>query len=409
MKILLIQDTDWIKRNPAQQHHLAEMLSLRGHEIRVIDFEILWRTQGRKELFSRREVFGNIAKIHNGAKAMVIRPAIIKIPLLDYVSVFFSQNNEIYRQIEQFGPDVIVGFGPISYLAGMVAKVYNLPFIYYWIDVSHRLISSKPLQLIAWILERITLKLAGKVLTINDKLKEYVIKNGAPSERTQVLRAGIDFAQFDLNIDGDAIREQYGLREEDVVLFFMGWLYRFSGVKEVALQLAKTEYPGFKFLIVGDGDLYDELRQLREKYNMSDRVILTGKKPYSEIPTLIATSDICLLPAYPTEKIMRDIVPIKMYEYMAMGKPVISTKLPGVVKEFGEGKGVVYVDRPEDVVRKAKELARDGGLEELGMKARGFAERYNWDKITDDFERIMREVVKERRNLDQEHGVSMYL
>jgi glycosyltransferase involved in cell wall biosynthesis len=44
---------------------------------------------------------------------------------------------------------------------------------------------------------------------------------------------------------------------------------------------------------------------------------------------------------------MRDIVLIKLYEYMAMGKPVITTKLPGVMQEFGEDHGVVYVDKME--------------------------------------------------------------
>ena len=390
MKILIVQDTDWLKRNPAQQHHLAEMLSLRGHEIRVIDFEILWITQSRTDLWSRREIFCNISKIHEGAKIRVVRPGIIKVPLLDYISVFLSQMKEIRHQIKEFTPDIIVGFGPISYLAGRAAKKHRLPFIFYWIDVSHRLITFKPFQLVAWVLERITLKLADRILTINDKLKEYVIRIGAPPERTQVLRAGIDFAQFDLSISGNMMRERYGLAKEDIVLFFMGWLYRFSGVKEVASQLAKSENPDFKFLIVGDGDLYHELRHFSKKYNLSSKVILTGKKPYSEIPALIAASDICLLPAYPDEKIMQDIVPIKMYEYMAMGKPVISSRLPGVVKEFGEGNGVVYAESPEDVVRKATKIVNSNSLGQLGKKARSFAEKYSWNNIVSDFERALR-------------------
>ncbi|GAG03665.1 unnamed protein product, partial [marine sediment metagenome] len=94
MKILITQETDWLKRNPAQQHHLAEMLSLRGHEIRAIDYELLWKTQGKKELYSRRQVFNNVSKIHNGAKVTVIRPSIIKIPCLDYASLAFSHKKE---------------------------------------------------------------------------------------------------------------------------------------------------------------------------------------------------------------------------------------------------------------------------------------------------------------------------
>ena len=61
MRILTIQETDWLKRNPLQQHHLAEILSLRGHDIRVIDYEILWKTQGKRELYSKRETFESIS------------------------------------------------------------------------------------------------------------------------------------------------------------------------------------------------------------------------------------------------------------------------------------------------------------------------------------------------------------
>ena len=43
MKILVVQESDWMKRNPHQQHHLMELLGLRGHEIRVIDYEVDWK------------------------------------------------------------------------------------------------------------------------------------------------------------------------------------------------------------------------------------------------------------------------------------------------------------------------------------------------------------------------------
>jgi hypothetical protein len=40
MKILIVHETDWLKNNPTQPIHLAEKLSLRGHEIHAIDFEL---------------------------------------------------------------------------------------------------------------------------------------------------------------------------------------------------------------------------------------------------------------------------------------------------------------------------------------------------------------------------------
>jgi glycosyltransferase involved in cell wall biosynthesis len=94
---------------------------------------------------------------------------------------------------------------------------------------------------------------------------------------------------------------------------------------------------------------------------------------------------------------MQDIVPIKMYEYMAMKKPVIATRLPGVTKEFGEDNGVIYVDKPEDAVAKAMELIQSARIEELGQKARGFVEKYSWQSITDEFEKILKETVESSR------------
>jgi len=399
MKILLVQESDWLKRGPHQQHQLADRLSLRGHQIRVIDYQILWRVDSKKQLCSRRQVFNNVSKVLQRAKVTVIRPGIIKIPMMDYLSLIFTHRKEIRRQIKEFSPDVIVGFGILNgYLAVKAARRNNIPFIYYWIDVLHRLIPFKPLHPIAKMVESKALKQANRILAINDKLKDYVIETGASPEHTQVVRAGIDIELFNPPDNGDNVRKQYGLKKDDIVLFFMGWLYHFSGLKEVAQQLAGMKDPRLKLLIVGEGDAYDELERIQDKYNLQDRLILTGKKPYQEIPAFIDASDVCLLPAYPTERIMQDIVPIKIYEYMAMAKPVVSTELPGVIGEFGEDNGVVYVSKPEDVVGKAIGLIQNGSSKELGAKARSFAERYSWGSITDEFEKILEQVVKEKEN-----------
>jgi len=397
VNILLVQDSDWLVRGPHQQHHLMERLALKQHKIHVIDYEILWRTHGRKMLYSKRQVFDNVSRIYKGAKITVIRPSIVKIPWLDYVSLIFAQRKEIHQQIKEFSPDVIIGLGILSsYSAMKAAKRNDIPFIYYWIDLLHRLISFKPFQPVAKILESKALRQADRVLAINEQLRRCLVRMGASPERTEVLRAGIDVERFNPTYNGSAIREQYGFKENDIVLFFMGWLYHFSGLKEVVARLAETKDNNLKLLIVGEGDAYDELQQIRYKYDLQDRVVLTGKKPYQEIPSFIAAADVCLLPAYPTEKIMQDIVPIKIYEYMAMAKPVISTRLPGIVREFGEGNGVVYINRPEDVITKAIRLIQDSSLKQLGTKARNFVERNSWHNITVQLEKILDEVVKGR-------------
>jgi glycosyltransferase involved in cell wall biosynthesis len=398
MKILFTQETDWLKRGPHQQHHLADRLSLRGHEIRVIDFDFMWREEREKLLFSKRKVFFNVFKIDDRAKVTIIRPGMIKAPLFDYVSSFFTFKKEIERQIKEYAPDIVVSFSiRDAYLSSKIAKRYNIPFAYYWIDVNHRLIPSKLLQPIGKMFEMKAITKAKKVLVINEKLGDYVHKLGAPRNLIKVIRAGIDIDKFDPDIKGDSIRQKYKISKKDVVIFFMGWLYNFSGLKETALKLGETNHDSLKMLIVGEGDAYDELKGIQEDHKLQDRIILAGKKSYQEIPDFIAAADICILPAYPWEPIMQDIVPIKLYEYMAMKKPVIVTRLPGVIKEFGNNNGLAYVDKPEDVIEKAISLISTTDITDLGAKARQFVENNSWRRITDEFESTLKEVIEQNK------------
>jgi len=397
MKILFTQETDWIKRNPAQQHNLAEMLSRRGHEVRVIDYELPWKSETKKGLFSKRKVFEKVSKIHKDANITVIRPGSIKLPILNYISLFFSHRKEIKRQIQEFNPEVIVGWGIInSYLAAKAAQKNNIPFIYYWIYVLHLLIPNRLFRPLGKAIEKKALKKADFVIVINENLKGHVVSLGASADKSSVIRAGIDLIRFDSKINYINIRKQYDLNDYDRVLFFMGWLYHFSGLGDVMKALSKNGNLRLKLLIVGEGDAHADLKVLRDRYRLGDRVILTGNKEYSEIPNFIAAADICILPTDPSEPIMQDIVPIKMYEYMIMRKPVIATRLPGLMKEFGEGNGVIYAEQPREVIKIAEGLFNSGShhIFRLGLLARKYVERNSWNKITNQFERTLEDAIR---------------
>ncbi len=405
MKILLIQETDWFVKGPLQQHHLMERLSLKGHEIRVIDFEVVWNTNEKKELKSKHQVYENVSRIYEGASVTVIRPPIIKIPSLDYVSLVFTRKKEIKKQIEEFKPDIIIGFQILTpYVALKPAKKYNVPFIYYWTDVYHAQIPLKIYQPLGKLVEQRILENADAVIVINDLLKDYVIKLGSDPNKTFVEKAGLDFEFFDANISGNNIRKKFKVNEDDTLILFIGWLYNFSGLKETAKEICRNrkEYKNLKFLIVGEGDAYQDLQTTIKKYGMEDYVFMTGKQPYQSIPEFIASSDICILPSF-NNNIMNDIVPIKTYEYMSMSKPVIATKLPGVMREFGENNGVFYVDNPKEVFYKALELIKNDELEYYGKKAREFTLKNDWNDVVHHFESISKDVIEWRKSKIQNH------
>jgi glycosyltransferase involved in cell wall biosynthesis len=402
MKILLVQDTDWIARNIHQHHHVGERLCLRGHDLSVIDYELLWRTNGngKRTLFSRRQVFRGVSKVLHNANVTVIRPATLRLPFLNYASMLITYGHEISAQLRESPPDVIIGMYLLTnYLALRAAKRKRIPFVFQVLEPNYEMIPSKLLRPIGKLIERKIFRGADKVVVINEGLREYAIRMGARPEKTCVIRAGIDHERFGSHVDGKTVRRQYGIAEDEMALFFMGWLYQFSGLKEVLAELAKLgrEDLGVKLLIVGDGDAFEELQRMRTDLGLENCVTLAGKQPYDKIPEFIAASDMCLLPAYNNE-IMRDIVPIKMYEYMAMGKPVIATRLPGIMKEFGSDNGVLYVERPEDALGKALEVIKAGTIEAHGEKARQFVRDTDWGTVVDQFEEVLVDCTQPRED-----------
>ena len=51
----------------------------------------------------------------------------------------------------------------------------------------------------------------------------------------------MDLDRFNPQVDGSAIREKYGIKKDEILLFFMGWIYEFSGMKEVAESISTTD------------------------------------------------------------------------------------------------------------------------------------------------------------------------
>jgi len=389
MRILVVQETNWPERYPHTQHHLMERLCLRGHEVRVIDYDFDWKRSSHRRLFQARTVFCGVSKIHQNAKIDVIRPSAVNIPILDYLYLASADAIEIRRQIGEFKPDIIVGLGILNaYIAARVAQQHNIPFVYYWIDALDTLIPEKFFQALGRFVEQKAIKLSSSVFVTNQKLKDYVVDLGADEKRVSIFSSGIDFQRFNTNVSGLEIRTRYNVSSDDTVLLFMGWIYHFSGIKEVVRALAqeREQYPHLKLLLVGEGDAYPEIQALREELHLEDRVILTGRQPYERMPEFVAAADICILPAYTDEKTMLDIVPIKVIEYLAGAKPVITTRLPGIMKEFGENNGIIYVDTPEEVLNTAESIIGTGQSASVGLKGRKSVGRFNWDTITDQFE-----------------------
>lgn len=392
MKILVVQESDWLERGPHQSHHLMERMVQRGHEVHVIDFPIGWMKEIHKGFVAPKQIKTGVYKVVPPG-VTVIRPQIIRLPVLSYLSEMVTHRLAIEREIINFRPDVIVGFGLLNArMAILQGNRRGIPFVYYIIDELHRLVPEELFQPMAKTIESGNNKMSNAVITINEGLKDYCVDMGADPDRTLLIRAGVDFERF-AKADGSMIRNNFGFNDNDIILFFMGWLYDFSGLDEVALELAKSNDKNIKMLVLGKGELWNRLHWIKNHYNLGNRLIIENWKPYGEVPNYLAAADICLLPAK-RSKVMENIVPIKMYEYLAAGKVVFATDLPGIRKEFREGNGVVYMNESIEAVSKAVDLISSGTIKTVGKKGQDFVRFNDWSLMVHQFESVLQGVVR---------------
>lgn len=385
MRVVVVQETDWLKRGPHQQHHLFERLSLRGHEVVVLDYPILRSHWPDEPLYVPRNERANAARIYDGARIRLITPATLSLSLLARPSSVIAHRAALARLIKEARPHVIVSYALSTGIPALnLARRHRIPYIFHVIDALHTIVPVRMLRPVAHAVERRLFGAAQQVLLINEHLRDYAIRMGADPERARVLRTGVDLRRFAPGRDASAIRAGLGLGPDDHVLFFMGWIYNFSGVREVAESLRDAP-PGVRLLVVGDGDDYPALCEMRDS-GLGERLVLTGRVAYDRIPELLAAADVCLLPFH-TVSATEHIVPIKLYEYMAGGKPVIAAPLPGVRRDVGDDNGVVYAPAAGQV---EAALAIRSRTAELGRKARAFVEAHcDWERITDEFEALL--------------------
>ena len=98
--------------------------------------------------------------------------------------------------------------------------------------------------------------------------------------------------------------------------------------------------------------------------------------------------DVCLLP-FLKDKVSNNALPLKLFEYMACEKIVISTPLSGVKEVIGNK--IIYASNVEEMTQRIVEIYHDKDiLRELGKKGREFVEQnYSWDKLCDKFENTL--------------------
>lgn len=121
-----------------------------------------------------------------------------------------------------------------------------------------------------------------------------------------------------------------------------------------------------------------------------------GGKKYQELPEYLAGWDIALL-LFARNESTRFISPTKTPEYLAAGKPVISTSIRDVVRPYGELKLVEIADSPEQLIKAAEKLLAKTGRTEWLAKVDAFLEHISWDKTWAQMCNLIDNVIQKKR------------
>lgn len=233
------------------------------------------------------------------------------------------------------------------------------------------------------------LKRAELVLAISQPLVEEAIARGADPARVLLSPNAADAARFHPGIDGRPARARLGLGHEKVAMLvssFGPW----HGVETAldALARIKQRNPSLvaasRLVLVGRGAGFESARQQAERLGISENVIFTGPVPSEAAPEMLAAADILLSPQVNNQDgTLFFGSPTKLFEYMAMGKPIIASDLAqiGDILENGE---TAILTEPGSVDALADALERGltdpSAIGHLGAAARQLLENeHTWD------------------------------
>ncbi len=376
LKILVLHEVSYKHKVVYEYQDFAERFAARGHEVRVIDFDDSSDGKGYCEKISRTGI---------GTVELESLP-FVKMPLVNYLTARANFSRRLEELLRAKAVDVIFLYSVAinGTEAVRLAKKYGVPVVYRILDVYHKLRQDPWIRWPLYWGEKYIYRNCDVVCLTNEKMRGYIrdMAGEEAARKAVVVQHGVDTEYFRENpAQRDWILAQTKWPADAKILLFLGTTYTFSGLRQIVAEwpaiVAKN--PRLKLLVVGPGDLNADLERWGTEKGIQDSFASLGSKPYDDVPRYIAGSDLTLLP-FELNDITRDIIPIKILQYLACSKPLLASPLPDVVRLFpNEESGVVYSDIADDkqFCRDMVALANDDArLGDLGRKGRAFIEKF---------------------------------
>ena len=249
-------------------------------------------------------------------------------------------------------------------------------------------------RFLADIEERVLIRFADVVITVNESLQKHYAKIG---KEAIVIYNFPNLKAFNPDKKNGILGKEYA---QNKIVIYEGAVSRKRGLDKFLLALPKVRETvlDVKFLVVGKlfdtGDFEKWIDDYLKKQKLNANFEMIGQKPHEEVVNYINISNVGIILFQPTHYNNLIGLPLKLFEYMACGKPVVASNFPEIRKVVKEADCGILVD-PTDVdeianailylLEHQKEAKRMG---ENGRRA--VEERYNWDKMEEKLLKLYR-------------------
>lgn len=295
-----------------------------------------------------------------------------------------------------------VSFSPL-----IISKLFRIP---YFVEVNGLILEemrianiSKWKVDIAKLSEKLNYKHAKKIVAVTQALKEVIKKiYNIPAEKIVVIENGANTDLFK-SINPKNVRNELKLNQNSYYIGFIGGLVQWQGLEYLiqSAPLILKEFQNTKFLIVGDGQMKEELMELVAKTNVSDNFVFTGAVPYEEVPKYINVSDVCVAPFVRARNEKIGLSPLKIYEYAACEKTIVASRMPNLEFIEDQNTGIlVEPENPEELAKAIIKLQKNEKLrEEMGKNGREYVvKNHSWETVARRVAVVCESAIREHKN-----------
>lgn len=226
----------------------------------------------------------------------------------------------------------------------------------------------------------------GGIIAVTRKMADEFVALGVPAARVMVAPDGIRVARFANPPSQAEARAAFGLPADAFIAGYMGRLHTMGMDKGVGSLVeavaALPDYPIHLMLVGGPMEMAEAYRAQWAKVGLpAARFHSVDHVPAAQVPKALAAFDVAVMPLPWTEHFAYYASPLKLFEYMASGRPVVATDLPSAAEIVRDGESALLVP-PSDAEALAAALARLYDAPALRARLAENAQRLVFERYT---------------------------